>query len=50
MQKLNALKDRLNDVHNLRTAMGLLGWDQQTCMPPGGCRCTPDETSLSPSR
>jgi carboxypeptidase Taq len=36
MQKLNALKDRLNDVHNLRTAMGLLGWDQQTCMPPGG--------------
>ena len=36
MQKLNALKDRLGDVHNLRTAMGLLGWDQQTCMPPGG--------------
>jgi carboxypeptidase Taq len=36
MQKLNALKGRLNDVHNLGTAMGLLGWDQQTCMPPGG--------------
>jgi carboxypeptidase Taq len=36
LEKLNALKDRLNDVHNLRTAMGLLGWDQQTCMPPGG--------------
>ena len=36
MLKLNALKNRLNDVHNLRTAMGLLGWDQQTCMPPGG--------------
>jgi carboxypeptidase Taq len=36
MKILNALKDRLNDVHNIRTAMGLLGWDQQTCMPPGG--------------
>jgi carboxypeptidase Taq len=36
MKKLAALKERLADVHNLNTAMGLLGWDQQTCMPPGG--------------
>ena len=36
MQHLNELKQRLADVHRLRTTMGLLGWDQQTCMPPGG--------------
>jgi carboxypeptidase Taq len=36
MKNLMALKERLSDVHNLKTSMGLLGWDQQTCMPPGG--------------
>jgi carboxypeptidase Taq len=36
MKNLSALKERLADVHNIRTTMGLLGWDQQTCMPPGG--------------
>src|SRR5512138_2946069 len=36
VDKLNALRERLIDVHNLRTAASLLGWDQQTCMPAGG--------------
>ena len=36
MEKLNALRERLVEVHNLRTASALLGWDQQTCMPIGG--------------
>ena len=36
MKNLSALKERLADVHNIKTSMGLLGWDQQTCMPPGG--------------
>lgn len=33
---LSALRERLTDVHNLRTAAALLGWDQQTYMPAGG--------------
>lgn len=36
MENLKALKERLAEVHRIRTAAGLLGWDQQTCMPPGG--------------
>jgi carboxypeptidase Taq len=36
VKKLNLLKQRLSDVHHIRTSMALLGWDQQTCMPPGG--------------
>lgn len=35
-EKFNALKSKLNDVHNLRRAASVLGWDQQTNMPPGG--------------
>ena len=33
---LQALKIRLADVHNLQMAAGVLDWDQQTYMPPGG--------------
>jgi carboxypeptidase Taq len=36
MEKITALKERLADVHGVRTSMALLSWDQQTCMPPGG--------------
>ncbi len=36
MEKLQQLKDRLTDIHNLYGAASLLGWDQQTYMPPGG--------------
>ena len=35
-EKLNQLKESLGEVADLRNAAGLLGWDQQTYMPPGG--------------
>ena len=34
--KLQALKVRLGEVSDLRKSASLLGWDQQTFMPPGG--------------
>jgi carboxypeptidase Taq len=40
---LPALKSRLADVHNLRMAAGLLDWDQQTYMPPGGIQARADQ-------
>lgn len=36
MENLKALKARLQEVHNLEGALGLMGWDQQVKMPPGG--------------
>ncbi len=36
MEKLEQLKARLTEIHNLEMAAGLLGWDQQVYMPPGG--------------
>ena len=33
---LDQLKARLGEIHDLRRANALLGWDQQTYMPPGG--------------
>lgn len=36
MSKLDQLKERLADVHNLSRATSVLGWDQQVYMPPGG--------------
>jgi carboxypeptidase Taq len=35
-KKLNELKQRLQEIHDLNGAMALLGWDQATYMPPGG--------------
>ncbi|GAC1320438.1 MAG: carboxypeptidase M32 [Chloroflexota bacterium] len=35
-QHLEQLKERLADAHNLARAAAVLGWDQQTYMPPGG--------------
>ncbi len=35
-EKLQTLKTRLGEVHDLNKAAALLGWDQQTYMPPGG--------------
>ena len=35
-EALASLKSRLADVHNLNMAGGVLDWDQQTYMPPGG--------------
>jgi carboxypeptidase Taq len=34
--KLDQLKTILAEVHDLNTTASLLGWDQQTYMPPGG--------------
>jgi carboxypeptidase Taq len=34
--KLNQLRQILNEVADLQHVIGLLHWDQQTCMPPGG--------------
>ncbi len=36
MEPLNTLKQRLNEVHNLKLSAAVLGWDQQVNMPPGG--------------
>jgi carboxypeptidase Taq len=35
-EKLTQFKSILNDLVDLGSAMALLGWDQQTNMPPGG--------------
>lgn len=35
-EKLQIFQTKLNDVTNLRRASAVLGWDQQTYMPPGG--------------
>ncbi len=35
-QKLDRLKALLTEVVDLRTAQAVLGWDQETLMPPGG--------------
>ncbi|NLG95954.1 MAG: carboxypeptidase M32 [Chloroflexi bacterium] len=35
-QELNRLKEIMAEVYDLSRAMALLGWDQQTYMPPGG--------------
>ena len=34
--KLNELKKRLGEISDIQNAVSLLGWDQQTYMPPGG--------------
>lgn len=36
MTKLEQLKKRLSGIMDLKGAAALLGWDQQTYMPPGG--------------
>ena len=35
-EKLNVLKARLGEIQDLHHAAAVLGWDQQTYMPPGG--------------
>src|SRR5574340_375358 len=35
-QKLDQLREIVGEVADLNAAMSLLGWDQQTYMPPGG--------------
>ena len=35
-RSFEALKSRLNTIHDLASAAGLLSWDQRTMMPPSG--------------
>ena len=35
---LGELKQRLAEIHDLERALGVLGWDQRTMMPPKGAR------------
>ncbi len=42
---LAALKTRLADVHNLHMAEAVLGWDQQTYMPPGGIAARAEQSA-----
>src|ERR1035437_5128794 len=35
-EKLNQLRALLAEVVDLKTAQAVLGWDQETLMPPGG--------------
>ncbi len=36
MTSLEQLKNHLAEIDDLKNAAGVLGWDQQTYMPPGG--------------
>lgn len=38
MEKFDELKARLAEISDLERAAAVLGWDQQTYMPPGGAR------------
>ncbi|MFN3651861.1 MAG: carboxypeptidase M32 [Armatimonadota bacterium] len=42
---LAQLKSRLADVHHLNMAGSVLGWDQQTYMPPGGVAARAEQTA-----
>ena len=43
--KLQELKTRLAEVHDLHAASALLGWDQSTYMPPGGAPARARQTA-----
>ena len=36
MSAIETLRERIGEIHDLDRASALLGWDQQTKMPPGG--------------
>ena len=44
-EKLQQLKERLATIDDLRRAGAVLGWDQQTYMPPGGVQARADQIS-----
>jgi carboxypeptidase Taq len=44
--KINQLKNILADISDLNNAAGLLGWDQQTYMPPGGAEGRGNQLAL----
>lgn len=43
MEKVEALKKRLADVVRLNQTAAVLGWDQQTYMPPGGAEARAEQ-------
>ncbi|MFH2040399.1 MAG: carboxypeptidase M32 [Chloroflexota bacterium] len=45
-EQFNQLKDKLADISNLSRAMGLLGWDQQTYMPPAAAESRGNQLAL----
>ncbi len=42
-QKLERLRAKLKDIHNINNALAVLGWDQQTYMPPGGAEARSEQ-------
>src|SRR5947209_9821924 len=44
-ERIDQLRRRLADVHNLNRASAVLGWDQQTYMPPGGAPARAEQLS-----
>ncbi|RME47662.1 MAG: carboxypeptidase M32 [Caldilineae bacterium] len=44
-QKLNRLKTLLAEIADLRRAMAVLGWDQETYMPPGGVEARAEQVA-----
>lgn len=36
MSRIEALRQRLGEIKDIQTAVGLLHWDQEVCMPPRG--------------
>jgi carboxypeptidase Taq len=45
MEKVQQLKAYLADVVRLQQTLGLLGWDQQTYMPPGGAAARAEQVA-----
>ncbi|MCB0209968.1 MAG: carboxypeptidase M32 [Anaerolineae bacterium] len=44
-EKLDSLKARLKTIHDVNYAAAVLGWDQQTYMPPGGAAARAEQLS-----
>ncbi len=45
-EKLQQLKTRLADISDLAGSAALLGWDQQTYMPPGGAEARGNQQAV----
>jgi carboxypeptidase Taq len=44
-EKFSELKEHLAQIEDLRGALRLMGWDQQTYMPPGAAQTRADQTA-----
>jgi carboxypeptidase Taq len=45
-EALDALKERLSEIHYLGSAAAVLDWDQQTYMPPGGLHARAEQKAV----